>query len=298
MSALLAGKVAIVTGAGCNIGRAEALAFARAGASVLVNDIEGADDTVAAIRAEGHVAEACDISVASWRGCEAIVGAALDAFGRLDILVNNAGILDAHSIEEMTEEAWDAVLNTNLKGCAALIRYGAPHFITQKSGIVINTGSTSGLGHTMMSNYSASKEGLLGLTRSVARDLGRHGVRCNLIRPINFITRMATAAAQEWSERSAAGGFPVNGIRHLVHYPDAVTPTGEHVAALALLLCLPETAHVSGQDFYIRGDEVGRFAEPELIRTQYKPGGWTLEALQHPQVLHNLVGDLYPRYVE
>lgn len=291
----LAGKVAIVTGAGRNIGRAEAMALARAGARVVVNSIRNPDDTVALIRREGGEAVAIQCDVSSWTAGEAVVSKALDAYGRVDILINNAGIHNPQRIDAMTEEHWDSVVNVSLKGYAATIRFAAPHFIAQRSGVIINTGSTSGLGHMTVANYAAAKEGVLGLTRSVARDLGQFGVRCNQIRPINFVSEMATAVA-DVGEQSRRLGFPTNGQRHFVSRPDAI-PTGEHVAALALLLCLPETANISGQDFFIMGDEVGRFPEPEMICTQFHPGGWTLEALLEPRVLDNLLGNLRNCYV-
>src|ERR1700712_2548320 len=183
-------KVAIVTGAGRNIGRDGALALARQGAKILVNDIAGASETVALIRSEGGEAVANDYDVSSWDACGQVVQAAIDAFGRVDILVNNAGVARPHPIAEMTEADWDTVTDVSLKGYAAMIRFVAPHFMAQRSGIIINTGSTSGLGRLYMSNYSAAKEGALGLTRTAARELGRFGVRCNLIRPSSHTTAM------------------------------------------------------------------------------------------------------------
>lgn len=291
----LEGKVAIVTGAGRNIGQAEALALARAGARVVVNSLQNASNTVDLIRQGGGEAVAMDCDASRWDVAEAIVAKALDTYGRVDILINNAGIHRPQRIDTMTEEQWDAVINVSLKGYAAMIRFAAPHFIAQRSGAIINTGSTSGLGHMTVANYAAAKEGVLGLTRSVARDLGQFGVRCNQIRPISFISGMTDAVA-DIGPQSRELGFPSNGQRHFVSRPETV-PTGEHVAALALLLCLPETANISGQDFFIMGDEVGRFPEPEMICTQFHPGGWTLEALLEPRVLDNLLGNLCNRYV-
>ena len=291
----LSGKVAIVTGAGRNIGQAEALTLARAGAHVVVNSLQNAEDTVELIRQEGGEAVAINCDASSWPAGEAIVAKALDTYGRVDILINNAGIHRPQRIDTMTEEQWDAVVGVSLKGYAATIRFAAPHFIAQRSGVVVNTGSTSGLGHMNVANYAAAKEGVLGLTRSVARDLGQFGIRCNQIRPINFISGM-TGAVADIGAKSRELGFPSNGQRHFISRADTV-PTGEHVAALALLLCLPETAHISGQDFFIMGDEVGRFPEPEMIATQFHPGGWTLEALMEPRVLDNLLGNIRNRYV-
>ena len=288
MGGRLAGKVAVVTGAGRNIGRAEALALAAEGASLLVNDLSGAEDTVEAIRAAGGEAVADSSNAGSWSGAEAIVGAALEAFGRVDILVNNAGVVRPRPIEEMTEGDWDAVVDVSLKGYAALIRFAAPRMIEQRSGgVIISTGSTSGLGHVTMSNYAAAKEGAAGLMRSVARDLGRHGIRCNLIRPINHVSNMITPELLRSLEISNELGFPLNGHKH---FTTEIQATGEHVAALVTLLCLPAAAHVSGEEFYVQGDQVGRFHQPDLAVAEFHAAGWNLEALEAPTVLENLLG--------
>jgi NAD(P)-dependent dehydrogenase (short-subunit alcohol dehydrogenase family) len=292
----LAGKVAIVTGAGRNMGREEALALARAGAAVVVNSKNNADDTVNAIRELGGEAVGIVCDANSWQAGEAIVAKAIDSFGRVDILVNNAGIHRPNSIENMSEQDWDEVVNVSLKCYAATIRFAAPHFIAQRSGVIVNTGSTSGLGHMTVANYSAAKEGVLGLTRTVARDLGRYGVRCNMIRPVSLVSDLMLPELIEVSKESRKLGFPSNGTRGFM-FREGMLPTGEHVAALVLLLCLPETAHISGQDFFIMGDEVGRYPEPEVICTMFRPGGWTLEALRAPDVIDNLLGSIRNRYV-
>lgn len=278
------------------MGRQEALALARAGARVVVNSKHSAEATVAAIKESGGEAVPFVCDASSWEAGEAIVGKALEAFGRIDILVNNAGIHRPRSIDQMTEADWDDVINVNLKCYAATIRFAAPHFIAQRGGIIINTGSTSGLGHLGVANYSAAKEGVLGLTRTVARDLGQYGVRCNMIRPVSLVSTLFSPELLQGVERSAELGLPTNGVSHLRHRAEAM-PTGEQVAALVLLLCLPETVHVSGQDFFIMGEEVGRFPEPEMIRSMFSPGGWTIDALLSPDVLDNLVGDIRNRFV-
>lgn len=295
MAARLAGKVAIVTGAGRNIGRAEALALAREGAKIVVNDINGAQEVVDEIRAAGGEAVPETSSASSWQNAGKIVQKAIDAFGRIDILVNNAGIVGPARIDEMTEDLWDAVVNISLKTYAATIHFAAPHFIRQRSGVIVNTGSTSGLGHIHMANYSAAKEGALGLTRSVARDLGPYGVRCNLIRPISHITGTYTPEIQKSIDASAALDIPLMGERHMTK--PRVTSLPEHVAALTVLLCLPSTAGVTGQDIFIQGDELARMQPPELIRNAFHPGGWTLEAMEEdPHIVDNLLGDVRNRY--
>ena len=197
----------------------------------------------------------------------------------------------------MTEEKWDEVIDVNLKCYAATIRFAAPHFIAQGSGVIVNTGSTSGLGHLGVANYAAAKEGVLGLTRTVARDLGQYGVRCNMIRPVSLMSDLFSPELLEGIELSAKLGLPTNGIRHHITR-EGVRPSGEHVAALVVLLCLPQAAHISGQDFYIKGDEAGRFPEPELIRSVYHSGGWTLKDFLNPDILDNFLGDNCNRYVK
>jgi len=293
----LAGQVAVVTGAGRNIGREEALALSRAGASVVVNSKNNADDTVNMIRDLGGEAVPVICDASTWEAGHAIVAKAIEAFGRIDILVNNAGIHRPSSIEKMTEQDWDAVVNVSLKCYAATIRFAAPHFIAQRSGVIINTGSTSGLGHMTVSNYSAAKEGVLGLTRTVARDLGQYGVRCNMIRPVNLTSDLILPELIQVSALSRKLGFPTNGRRNFT-FRNGTLPHGVHVAALAVLLCLPETAHISGQDFFIMGNEVGRFPEPQMISTMFHAGGWTTEALLDPEVLDNLIGDIRNHYVK
>lgn len=204
MGQRFAGKVAVVTGAGRNIGRAEAILLAREGAKVVVNDLGGgpngdeagdggiAQQVVAEIIAAGGEAVAETSSIASFEGGAAAVQKAVDQWGRIDVLINNAGIVRAGRIDQLTDTDWNLVVDVSLKGSFATIRAAAPHFIAQRGGVIVNTGSTSGYGHYSMANYSAAKEGVAGLTRTVARDLGEFGVRCNMIRPISAITTTRT----------------------------------------------------------------------------------------------------------
>ena len=188
MAKRFAGKVAVVTGAGRGIGRCEALLLAQQGAKVVVNDLggaptgEGADKSVAQmvadeIKAAGGEAVANTDSVTTMEGGKAIIDSAIKNFGRLDILINNAGNLRPKPIWEMTEQDWDLVINVHLKGTFTCTRHAAPIFREQRSGVIVNTASESGLGHYGMANYSAAKEGIVGFTRTVARDLGQFNVQ-------------------------------------------------------------------------------------------------------------------------
>jgi 3-oxoacyl-[acyl-carrier protein] reductase len=281
----LAGKVAIVTGSGQGIGREEALLLAREGASVVINDIghehgtrePTANRTAAEIRAAGGRAVADTSNGSTAEGAAHLVNTAVSEFGRLDILINNAGLARAEELEHMTEQQWDFVQNNNLRNAFLMIKHAIPQFKRQRSGVVVNTGSESGLGHPTMANYSAAKEGVLGLTRSAARELGRFGIRFNAIRP-----RASSVGAQRFSDRvskwqplmDALGRYWLADRGHIKmeHGPDRIAP-------LVVWLCTDAAANVNGRTFWVGGDEVGLWSEPEVIRTLARPGGWDLDSL-------------------
>ena len=271
----LSGQVAIVTGAGRGIGRAEALALAAAGARVVVNDLggsvsgEGASSDVAEavvkeLRDAGAEAVANGDNIATMDGARRLVETALDAFGRLDILVNNAGIVRPAPIWDMTEADWDLVTAVHLKGHFATTRHAAELFKTQRSGVIINTASESGLGHWGMSSYSAAKEGIVGFTRTLARELGNYGVRCNAIRP-RGVSRFATPELFETVRISQEDlGFP--GVGDMWCGPDVEMPP-EQVGAFVVWLCSDDAAAANGQVFLVGAGEIGIYPEPKPVRT-------------------------------
>ena len=303
----LKGKVAVVSGAGRNIGRAEAMLLAEQGAKVVVNDLGGgaygteagdnslAETVAQEIRDAGGEAVAQFSSVATQQGAEAVVTKAVDTWGRIDILVNNAGIVRPARIDRMTDEDWNLCLNVSLASSFWSCRLAARHMIEQRGGVIVNTGSPSGFGHWGMANYSAAKEGLLGLTRSIARDLGEFGVRANLIRPVSHITGTYTPEIQQTIEESARLGMPL--LWNKPMGTPRMTALPEHVAALVVWLCTDAAGHISGRDFYIQGDEVAVIPEPEAIRTSIHPGGWTLDAFDEPANREYLFGDIRNRFV-
>jgi 3-oxoacyl-[acyl-carrier protein] reductase len=305
----LKGKVAVVTGAGRNIGRAEAMALAEQGAKVVVNDFGGGSygteagdatlaETVAQeIRDAGGEAVAEHSSVATREGAEAAVQAAIDAFGRIDILVNNAGIVRPSRIDRMTDEDWNLCMDVSLTSSFHASRKAAQHMIAQRSGVIINTGSPSGFGHWGMGNYSAAKEGLLGFTRSIARDLGEFGIRVNLIRPVSHITGTYTPEIQQTLDEATRLGQTLVWNKPVTMRTVGETPQPQHVAALVAWLCTDNAAHISGRDFYIAGEEIAVVPEPEAIRTTINPGGWTLDALDEPATREYLFGDIRNRFV-
>jgi NAD(P)-dependent dehydrogenase (short-subunit alcohol dehydrogenase family) len=252
----LAGKVAIVTGAGRGIGRSHALALADAGAKVVVNDLggslagEGSDLTpaqqvVSEIEAAGGDAVADGENVADFAGAERLVRHALDALGRLDILVNNAGILRDRMLVNMTEEEWDAVIAVHLKGHFAPTRHAAAHWRERsKAGDevrarVINTSSPSGVfGNVGQANYGAAKSGIAGFTLIAAQELARYGVTVNCLAP-NARTRMTE---ETFDLGAPAGGF------------DPLDPA--NISSVVVALCSDEAQGITGQCFHIWGGAV------------------------------------------
>jgi NAD(P)-dependent dehydrogenase (short-subunit alcohol dehydrogenase family) len=253
----LDGKVAVVTGAGRGIGREHALALARAGAKIVVNDLgaslagEGADagpahDVVREIQALGGEAVADGENVADFAGAKRLIDGAVSAFGRLDILVNNAGILRDRMLVNMEEHEWDAVIEVHLKGHFAPTRHAAAHWRERaKAGDpvtarVINTSSPSGVfGNVGQLNYGAAKAGIVGFTLIAAQELQRYGVTVNAIAP-NARTRMTEAAFGEIPP-------PENGF-------DAADPANN--SPIVVALCADEAQAITGQVFFIYGGVV------------------------------------------
>ena len=250
----LDGKVAVVTGAGRGIGREHALALARAGAKIVVNDLggslagEGADtgpahDVVREIEALGGEAVADGENVADFAGAKRLIDGAVTAFGRLDILVNNAGILRDRMLVNMEEHEWDAVIEVHLKGHFAPTRHAAAHWRErskageQVTGRVINTSSPSGVfGNVGQLNYGAAKAGIVGFTLIAAQELQRYGVTVNAIAP-NARTRMTEAAFGEIPP-------PDDGF-------DAADPANN--SPIVVALCADEAQEITGQVFFIYG---------------------------------------------
>ena len=200
--ALLDGKVALVTGAGGGLGREHALALARAGAKLVVNDLGGgrdgsgkghsmADGVIEEIKELGGEAVGSYESVATVEGGERIVQSALDAFGQLDICVNNAGILRDKTVSKTTEDLWDPVIAVHLKGTYAVSRPAFNHMKERgQGGVIINTSSTSGLnGNFGQASYGAAKAGIAGFTRCMALEGQRYGIRCFILAPV-ALTRL------------------------------------------------------------------------------------------------------------
>ena len=282
----LQGKVAVITGAGRGIGKGEAILMAQEGAKIVVNDLGGAgdgsgsdiapaDEVVAEIKKMGGEAVANYDNVATPEGGENIIKTAIDSFGRLDILVNNAGILRDRMVFNMSPEEWDVVVKVNLYGHYNCTRPACVIFRQQRSGRIINTASEAGLGNMGQANYSAAKEGIIGFTRTVARDMGKYGVTCNAIRPRAATRLTVSPELQAAWERARAQGtdMPIEaGVDITKLDPDAIAP-------FVVFLATDEAAGINGRNFLIAGGQISVYTEPVAEKTIYKEGTWTLDEL-------------------
>ncbi len=281
----LKGRVAIVTGAGRGIGRGEALLLAQEGAAVVINDFGGssggeggekspADEVVDEIKAAGGQAAANYGNIALYQTGEELVKQAVDTFGRLDIVVNNAGILRDRMVFNMSEQEWDSVIAVHLKGHFNLTRHACVVFRQQRSGVIVNTSSESGLGNMGQANYSAAKEGIVGLTRNVARDMGRYGVRCNAIRPRAATRLTISDDMRAAAERGGAAGMTTETLQAFekANPPEAVAP-------LVVWLSSDEAANVNGRTFLVVGNQIGLYSEPEVVADVRSDHGWSIDEL-------------------
>ena len=296
MADLLAGKVAIVTGAGRGIGRGEAIALAADGAKVVVNDYgvssrgedpsgEPAAQVVAEIKAAGGEAVASYESVADWQAAGRIVEMALDTFGRLDILVNNAGVFRQGFMEELSEEDFDAVIGVHLKGSFATCRHAIPHMKRQQYGRIINTSSNNWTMPKGRAAYAAAKGGIVSLTYDLAWELQNDNITVNSVAPF-AATREATSDTGRDDRLRAAG---LLSDRRSAQTEARTDPA--MVAPMVVYLASDLAAQVTGLVFRAGGGKIGVFCHPLEVRTifrnEQKDGAWTIDELR----------DLLPRTV-
>jgi NAD(P)-dependent dehydrogenase (short-subunit alcohol dehydrogenase family) len=288
MGRRLEGRAAVVTGAGRGIGRAIAELLAAEGAAVVVNDLGAevtgvgastgvADEVVAAIRARGGRAVASYESVADFAAAERIVGTAVKEFGAIDVLVNNAGILRDRMIFNMSEEEWDAVVAVHLKGTFNCTRHATRLMRERRSGRVVSISSTSGVyGNSGQANYGAAKDGIAGLTRVAARDVGRYGITVNAVCP-GAMTRMSQTVPQGARVARASRGISTGlGERAfpLRHFG------AENVAPFVVWLATDAARNVNGQTFLAMAGMIALLNYPAPVRTIYKRAGrWTPEEI-------------------
>ena len=281
MGNLLKDKVAIVTGSGRGVGRGVAHLMAEEGASVVIVDPgvnvdgSGADQSIAEqvaneIKDAGGNAVACTESVATMQGGENIIQTAIDNFGKLDIVVTCAGILRDRMIFNMSEQEWDDVIAVHLKGTFTIVKHASIIFRQQRSGRIITFSSTSGLyGNSGQANYGAAKDGIAGLTRVAARDLGRYGVTVNSIAP-SAATRMTTSVPQESRDLRNSRGIAAGA---------GLLGEADDVAPFVTWLASDESEHVNGHIFHVTEGLVTLLNEPEPIRTIQKDSRWTVDEI-------------------
>ena len=242
---MLEGKIALVTGASRGIGRQIAKTLAAKGAFVIVNyngSAAKAEEVVKEIQAAGGNGQAVQCNVSDFESCKEMLDAVVKEHGRLDILVNNAGITRDNLLMKMSEEDFDAVIQTNLKGVFNCTRHIARQMLKQKSGRIINISSVSGVaGNAGQANYSAAKAGILGLTKSAAKELASRNITVNAIAP-GFIETDMTAALSERVREAIMAQIP------LARFGQA-----EDVAAAAAFLASEESRYMTGQTLHVDG---------------------------------------------
>ena len=268
-------KVVLVTGAGRGIGRDMAIMMAAEGAKVVVNDLGGTskgegEDQVPALEVVKEIEDAGGEAVANFdsvtdsAAAEAMVATAVDRFGRIDAVVNNAGILRDAIFHKMTEDDWDAVINVHLKGSFNVSRAAATRFREQGSGAMVHMTSTSGLiGNVGQANYAAAKLGIVGLSKSVALDMARFGVRSNCISPFAWSRMIGTIPISDESQKAR------------VERMKQMTPAKIAPLAVYLVSDAATEAGVSGQIFAVRMNEIFLMGQSRPLRSAHRSEGWT-----------------------
>ena len=245
---MLDGKVALITGASRGIGSAIARKFAGQGAAVIINcngSREKADALMQEIRGNGGKASVLQWDVSDYEACEASVKQIIAENGQIDILVNNAGITRDGLLMRMSEEDFDAVIDTNLKGAFQMIRFVSKYMLKKRSGRIINISSVSGVaGNAGQANYAAAKAGVIGLTRSAAKELASRGITVNAIAP-GFIETDMTAGLSDKVKEAANAQIPLGRFGK-----------PENVAAAAAFLASEEAGYITGQVLHVDGGMV------------------------------------------
>jgi NAD(P)-dependent dehydrogenase (short-subunit alcohol dehydrogenase family) len=255
----LDGKVALITGAASGMGRVAATLFASEGARILLADVLDADTEAAAeeIRSAGGEAHAVHADVANAADAEAMVASAVDRFGSLDVLYNNAGIFPADdgSVTETSEATWDRVMNINLKGVFLGCKHGVPAMLESGGGSIINVASFVALmgAATPQIAYTASKGGVLAMTREIAVEFARQGIRANALCPGPIETPLLAELMAD----------PVRRNRRLVHIPVGRLGQPEEIARSALFLASDESSYITGVTFVVDGGITSAYVTPE-----------------------------------
>lgn len=298
----LEGKVAVVSGGGRGIGRAVALLLAEEGASVVVNDLgcevdgtgslkDPADSVVAQIKHKGGEAVASYEDVSTMTGGEAVVQKAVDAYGHLDVLVNSVGIRRDGMIFQATLEEWDAVIRNTLKAVFTTTKYACILMRQQRSGHIVNLTSDAGLGAIGMSSFAAASEGVIGMTRTVALDMGRYGVTCNAVSPLaktrlfpGTVEMYRSSGVRPTPDQRAGLGVP----EPRDNWSGPGSPDGpENVAPIVVYLCTDGAPNANGYVFGVRGGDIYLYTNPDIERSIYKRDLFSMDELD----------DLVPRTI-
>ncbi|MFT5435184.1 MAG: NAD(P)-dependent dehydrogenase (short-subunit alcohol dehydrogenase family) [Myxococcota bacterium] len=288
MGNYLDGTVAVVTGSGRGIGRAEAMAFAAEGAKVVVNDVgveadgsggsrSPADDVVAEIIALGGEAVANYDSVADYDGAARIIGTAVEAFGRVDILLNNAAIFSNTLFTELSEQEWDRMIDVDLKGVFNTCKHAVPVMIEQQHGRIINTATSQWRNPEGRAAYAAAKGGVVSLTWNLAWELRNEGITVNAVAPM-AATR-AWLDMDDYHKNAAAKGLDLKKSAY-----ETARPAAEYVPPMAVYLASSLASHVNGCVFRIGSGKVGIYSHPTEVKSVFKDhiadGPWTVEELE------------------
>ncbi|MEE2701310.1 MAG: SDR family NAD(P)-dependent oxidoreductase [Chloroflexota bacterium] len=300
------GKVAVVSGGGRGIGRAVALLLATEGASVVVNDLgtevngtgsshAPADEVVGEIINSGGAAVASYEDVSQMAGGEALIQKAVDTYNHLDILVNSVGVRRDSMIFEMTPEDWDAVIQNSLKSYFTTTKYACILFRQQRGGRIVNVNSDAGLGAIGMSNFSAASEGIVGMTRTIARDVGRYGVTCNAVSPMAS-TRLFPGGMADMYRQGGMGPNPDVRAGLGIPYPRDIRESWQgggspedpgNVAPLVAYLSGNGSPNANGYVFGVRGGDIYLYTNPEVERAVYSERIFSMDELD----------DLVPRII-
>ena len=287
----LTDRVAIVTGGGRGIGREVALWLARDGAKVVVNDVGAAldgtgdsgtpaDQVVNEIISEGGEAVASYDSVAEFDSAEKIVETALNNYGRIDILCHPAGILRDRMIFNMTEAEWDAVLQVHLYGAFNMVRNVAPHMIEGNYGRIVLFSSGSGLGASGQANYAAAKEGMVGFTRAVSKELQQHGIMINAVYP-GGSTRMTDSIPQSTTDlRQTQRAQVGQNVSKISSDPPHEYRDPANNAPKVVYLCSEAANGITGQVFGTSGWELSLYSPRHVVKSIHKNEPWSLEELE------------------
>jgi NAD(P)-dependent dehydrogenase (short-subunit alcohol dehydrogenase family) len=286
---VLKDKVALVTGSGQGVGKAIAVALAREGAKVVVNNRSpeskggNAEETAKIIKEAGGEAIPIYGNVGQMDVCEKLIKKAIDHWGTIDILVNNAGINRDRMVWNMSEEEWDEVVDVILKGTFGCTKFAALHMREKRKGRIINMASAAGIdGNGGQPNYSAAKGGVVGFTKSCALALGRYGVTVNALSPQADTRMWRTVTPERAREMGVVRGLVTK--EEAAHISDEEVYTSifgapEDIAPIAVYLASDLAANINGQIFFASGGRISLYGAPAQTKTIYKKGRWSFEDL-------------------